>query len=320
MNRIYILGLLFASVLGVNIGAWLFKDTYHGQGYFDALHDVLQIQSENPRKFSVDFFGSRFEGDSSDSLEAAILAYGAYERDILYLMRDYLKILKKPVKVFWDVGSHIGLHSVYISNYATTVHSFDPYPPVLKRFEEIVSTNNINNIKIHGVGLGAKKEKLPFFLPEGSDDKKLTTVGTFDQDFGWKRGDKTQKLLIVNGDDYMSTQNLSPPDLIKVDVEGFEKPALEGLKNTLTEHRPVVVIEVTPNSESAVAFRSQAELQKVFPKNYSILTLVRSIKVRYITGDYGFESKVKSYKDNDQIMYIIFPDEQKSLIDQLKRQ
>jgi FkbM family methyltransferase len=38
------------------------------------------------------------------------------------------------------------------------------------------------------------------------------------------------------------------PDLIKIDVEGHERAVLAGAKRTLAEHRPALIIEVTPET------------------------------------------------------------------------
>jgi len=43
------------------------------------------------------------------------------------------------------------------------------------------------------------------------------------------------------------------PDMIKLDVEGFEQQALEGLQNTLRKHQPALLIEIN-NSERWLPF------------------------------------------------------------------
>jgi len=59
-------------------------------------------------------------------------------------------------------------------------------------------------------------------------------------------------------------------DLIKIDVEGFEKSALQGLRNTLANDRPVVVCELTYGRDLSII--SMEELSSLFPQNYSFLT------------------------------------------------
>ena len=46
-------------------------------------------------------------------------------------------------------------------------------------------------------------------------------------------------------DEYVTSHRLHPR-LVKVDVEGAELSVLHGMRGTLAEHRPVVVLEVHP--------------------------------------------------------------------------
>ena len=54
-----------------------------------------------------------------------------------------------------------------------------------------------------------------------------------------------EKMRIVPGDDWLAQYNLSDVELTKVDVEGFEESALQGLRQTLEACRPAVLVEVS---------------------------------------------------------------------------
>ena len=76
----------------------------------------------------------------------------------------------------------------------------------------------------------------------------LLSVETLQQAHLWQNMQKITilkygKLEIVEGDLYISKLNLKRVDLIKIDVEGFEKYVLLGLKDTLEKYRPFVVME-----------------------------------------------------------------------------
>lgn len=59
--------------------------------------------------------------------------------------------------------------------------------------------------------------------------------------------------------------------LIKIDIEGYEKPALKGLHRALQTHRPVVEFELTIDPKNVVSIKSKDELVSLFPEGYEFL-------------------------------------------------
>lgn len=75
------------------------------------------------------------------------------------------------------------------------------------------------------------------------------------------------KLEIVEGDVYISKLKLNRIDLIKIDVEGFEKYVLLGLRDTLVKYRPIVVMEYSQVTKNTLNIQ---ELREILPSGYSI--------------------------------------------------
>ena len=48
------------------------------------------------------------------------------------------------------------------------------------------------------------------------------------------------------GDNYLESHGINQIDLIKIDIEGYERYALLGLNNTLKKNRPVVAMVLAP--------------------------------------------------------------------------
>lgn len=62
-------------------------------------------------------------------------------------------------------------------------------------------------------------------------------------------------------------------DIVKVDIEGYEKLAMQGLSEILGKSRPYVLMEL--NIVNSEGFHSFEELQGVFPQRYSLYEVRR---------------------------------------------
>ena len=183
--------------------------------------------------------------------------YGACEKYELFLLRDLVQ--DKAGAIFLDVGANIGQHSLFMSQYCDVVHSFEPYEPVRRQLDSQIDYNAINNIIVHGVGLGHTDCDMEFFAPKGAN----TGTGSFVPSHARDNNEFIGKLRVVNGDAYISRLGLKKIDLIKIDVEGFEKAVLIGLRDTLIEYRPIVFLEFS--SETKRSFESEDEMMSLLP-------------------------------------------------------
>ena len=167
---------------------------------------------------------------------------------------------------------------MFMSKYSKQVYAFDPYEPVLKRFRNMIRINNIKNIKIFPVGLGNKKQKLMFYQPPDQNHG----LGTFVKG-RWKETKKYIPLYIEVGDTIIEKNNINRIDLIKIDIEGYEKLAMRGLKKSLFRFRPIVMMELHP--VGAQAFKNEEELYELFPENYNFYIITGN----QWTGNYNLK-------------------------------
>jgi hypothetical protein len=104
---------------------------------------------------------------------------------------------------------------------------------------------------------------------------------------------------IVVGDEYLARAAIAPVGVLKIDVEGFEKPVLEGLRGTLTLHRPIVAVELTIRPDLDSTFRSLAELKASFPDDYSFGAFVKGppegLPRKYVIGGLTNDSFQTAY-------------------------
>ena len=216
--------------------------------------------------FSQDFFGLHYQGNLNNNIDFQIHFYGAFEKPLLFFMRDALEALGKPQSVFVDVGANIGQHSLFMSRLASQVHSFEPFAKVRERLLLQIVHNALQNIRVHALGLSNENARLPFYAPTGSNEG----IGSFDASTTSKGNVAIGELELVRGDDYLTREGITRIDILKMDVEGFEKPALEGLRATLLATRPLLVCEVTYGKP--LSFSSLADFMSHLPPDYRLFT------------------------------------------------
>lgn len=90
---------------------------------------------------------------------------------------------------------------------------------------------------------------------------------------------------IIRMDDHVSKNRLSP-NFIKIDVENYECEVVKGMLNTISEFKPVLMIEVAPENKQWIF-----EIMK--EKNYIALTPELKLIQTYneIDGNTFFEYK-----------------------------
>jgi FkbM family methyltransferase len=230
-------------------------------------YDCYRKEGLKEFDFATDFYGMRYEGNVKNGIDREVLLLGAYEKPILHFMRDVMKLIYSNQGVFLDIGANVGQHSLFMSRYVKDVHAFEPYEPVLERFRRMKEINDVKNIVIHPVGLGNENKKLPFYEPPETN----LGQGSFLKEFN-SQNTSSEELEIVVGDEILQSVNvISSVNLVKLDVEGYEKSVLEGLSRTLEANRPVVVFEIHVSSRNSFGFKNDAEVRNIFPKDYEFL-------------------------------------------------
>lgn len=215
--------------------------------------------------FDVDFFGSHYRGNLNRFIDWCVYFYGAYDKSALFLLRDIAT--ERGGTVFLDVGANVGQHSLFMSRYCEQVHAFEPFEPfeqVRVQLEQKILDNVRTNVAVHAVGLGSRDESLDYFAPVGRN----IGTGSFLASHAIDNNVLLGKLRVVRGDTFLAGLGLDRVDLVKIDVEGFEKQVLLGLRETLRHHRPTVLMEMSETTKASLS--GLDELRSLLPEAYTI--------------------------------------------------
>ncbi|HEY3053327.1 MAG TPA: FkbM family methyltransferase [Thermoanaerobaculia bacterium] len=146
----------------------------------------------------------------------------------------------------YDVGGDQGLFTLFFADRvgeAGHVIVIEPNPRSCLRIEQNVRLNDFRNVSIVPVGLADRSTRLQFAFPSSEPARGSAVPAVADRiKF---EGKATLCEIEVNAlDDEIKRSALPPPHFIKMDVEGMEYPALQGMRMTLREHRPRLSIEI----------------------------------------------------------------------------
>ena len=259
--------------------------------------------------FVIENYGYKYRGKTGNLIDDSILVFGAWEKDVLFFLGDYVKAAGLEHTAFVDVGANTGQHALYMATRIKEVHAVEPFPPVIKSLKENISLSAFSNVKVHEVGFGEKEDSLPFY----ADEDWNQGGGTF------REGDKEKKLVgnlrIVAADEFFKSVPMGPVGLVKMDIEGHEEAALKGMRQLLDKHRPLMVFEVTRPPGGTIA--SFAQLKGLLPADYEFLFFredqKRSASGKYELADFAPVAD-EFFRTGDHYNLVVIPAEKKSFV------
>ncbi|MCD4721461.1 MAG: FkbM family methyltransferase [Desulfobacula sp.] len=289
------------------IAEWICKKKYIHRSIREFLIKIISPDFNKGHTFETDFFGLRWPGTTSNYIDYQVLLRGAYEKFMLFFMRDVVVSLPKTETVFLDVGANIGNHSLFMSKYAPIVHAFEPYEPVREALKKKITLNRIKNVIVHPKGLSCTKEIIPFYSPSVSN----LGTGSFEKEYCADNKQTIIPLAVVIGDEEISEHDISGIGLIKIDVEGHERQVIKGLRQTLETNRPVVIFESSPaTKDSLETFENMTSL---FPDQYSFYIFSTKnkkngrYKLRQLTTMHSLDSNEIIAFPQEKIGHILEP-------------
>jgi FkbM family methyltransferase len=154
---------------------------------------------------------------------------------------------------FFDVGANVGLYSWEVRKVSPhrKILAFEPDPENIILLEKTLNGANFHNVEIYKCALSNQLAEISFY----QDTLTSATGCVAGKDKPWIE----QYLNSSANEIQVRTETLdsvvrhdSTPSLIKIDVEGHEIEVLQGGRNTLSEAKPLLIIESFPPKQSTV--------------------------------------------------------------------
>lgn len=228
------------SPFGV-FGRWV------GRRFGAPMPDGLRLVIHNPMEF----------------IQRQVISFGVYERSIIQVLQTVLR----QGDVFFDIGGNIGHHSLIALGCGAQVHTFEPLPRLAERIRENATFNNLQaNLTINVAAVGAEAGVATLNEVERSDDGSHSLiVGVAGKSLS------AIEVPVVTLDNYVSTGKGPAPQLIKIDVEGYEARVLDGAKQVLaSESPPFIIIETGDRLANAIGETASSVLERLFSAGYQL--------------------------------------------------
>lgn len=158
---------------------------------------------------------------------------------------DYLFKTIKPGQTVLDIGAHKGGYLYLILQLIGKngkVVAFEPQSLLFNYISKMKRLLNWDNVTVEHIALSDTETETTLFIPTNNVSSKSAPGATIlnnreRNDIGF-----TEKVGTDSLDHYCSTHNVAP-DFLKIDVEGNELNIFKGGMNTLSKHKPRIIVE-----------------------------------------------------------------------------
>jgi FkbM family methyltransferase len=150
---------------------------------------------------------------------------------------EFIDSTLRPGDVFYDLGANVGLFTLIAARLLGSgghVYAFEPAPRTAEVLRKNVELNRFENVTIVEAAVSDRDGTMAFDeVGEVAQDARLAGAG--------RHG--TTEVRVMALDSFVAA-GARPPTLMKIDVEGHENEAIDGMVATLRSSRPIVVCEI----------------------------------------------------------------------------
>lgn len=200
---------------------------------------------------------------AKDSITKEAQKNGEYDSNTLNSLSEVLAKIKPHTSL--DVGANIGNHALVIARYSENLIAFEPIKFIFEVLKTNLQQNQIVNATAVNIGLSDMQRMPEIFIPLNGN------LGSSSLEVKSGEGERLQ-INVETGDDYLARYH---PDakvnFIKMDVEGHEVLAIQGLRETINKFQPLMLLE-WKSVQVAQTFLNTRMFEEIF-KGYRCYSL-----------------------------------------------
>ena len=242
----------------------------------------------------IDIAEGKIIFDEDDPVMAGAISFGKYEPETVAIFRS---CLKEGMAVI-DIGANLGYFTVIAASRVGPlgkVFAYEPDPRNFSLLERNIAANGFRNVTAILMALSDCTGTRELFF--GDNQTSLS--------FSDKRGAGRSESVVTNTLDN-SLRDLGYPkiDIIKMDIEGAEPLALEGMRKTIARNPALVIIfEFHPNAIRRLGYSPLKFLETFKELGFSMSVIDEDRRTHIIIAD--IETFVESFHNKESSKNLI---------------
>lgn len=239
-TRKFILNRIGFSSFWRRIRLWKLRVLSSGSGW-------SIIREINGSKMELDIYPS-----GPNKLERTLALKGIREPGATNVFQGVLKELKgqasRDIHVF-DIGANVGYFTLLearILGEQGQIYAIEAEPNNAARLKNNIELNGYSNIEVLQIALGSERTQLELAKRSSSNVHRMKSI------LGDKQAVGTVDVEVYPLDSLIAEKAIPEDELIivRMDIEGYEGQAFEGMSELLSSDRPVYIFaEIHPNVE-----------------------------------------------------------------------
>lgn len=189
----------------------------------------------------MEIYSKELNGVKFDYYENDLMCYYSINNNAEW--EPHITNFVKKIKTIYgiqniiDVGANLGYHSILFSKEVSgKIFAFEPQIQNYGLLKKNIEQNNITNIVTYNLGCG--DENCDIKMPIIEDNVNWVNMGDFTPN--WSIPEKYSETKSILLDEMNFNEKI---DLIKIDVQGWEKKVLMGSINIMQTYKPILIVE-----------------------------------------------------------------------------
>ena len=176
---------------------------------------------------------------------------GTYEPELQAALREFLC----PGMTVYDVGANIGYVTLMLAQHigaSGKVFAFEALPANVERIQKNIALNQLSNVTVISGAVLDKMGSVTFYVHESVGMGKVAGSA------GRREAHYKDEITVpgLSLDEFVYEQGNHAPAAVKMDIEGGEVLALPGMRHILSEHHPMLFLELHGPESEKVAWET----------------------------------------------------------------